>query len=263
MITPEYFRVMRMKLKRGREFTESDNTGAEGVVVVNEAYAGRFFANADPLGHHLIVERRAKGSKALRVIGVVNDAKQFGLNSPAPVTVYVPISQVPDRVLLRARQFVTMKFDIRTTGDPLRLGAAAKGEMLKLDPSLPATGIRSMEQIVAASLAPTQLNMALLGVFAAVGLILAAVGIYGVISYAVTQQTHEIGIRMALGAQTRDVMRMVVKDELLLILSGVGLGVAGPALGTPDAVEKPRSNGGSRALAGAGHRSEHGDFHAC
>ena len=122
-----------------------------------------------------------------------------------------------------------MKFAMRTTGDPLRLGAAAKGEMLKLDPSLPVTGIRSMEQIVAASLAPTQLNMALLGVFAAVGLILAGVGIYGVISYAVTQQTHEIGIRMALGAQTRDVMRMVVKDELLLILSGVGLGLAGAA----------------------------------
>src|SRR5437867_6137345 len=101
--------------------------------------------------------------------------------------------------------------------------------MLKLDPSLPVTGIRSMEQIVAGSLAPTQLNMALLGVFAAVGLVLAAVGIYGVISYAVTQQTHEIGIRMALGAQTRDVMRMVVKDELLLILSGVGLGLAGAA----------------------------------
>ena len=229
MITPEYFRVMRMKLRQGREFAESDNTGAEGVVVVNEAYARRFFANADPLGHHLIVERRAKGSKALRVIGVVNDAKQFGLNSPAPVTVYVPISQVPDRVLLLARQFVTMKFAMRTTGDPLRLGAAAKGEMLKLDPSLPVTGIRSMEQIVAASLAPTQLNMALLGAFAAVGLILAGVGIYGVISYAVTQQTHEIGIRMALGAQTRDVMRMVVKDELLLILSGVGLGLAGAA----------------------------------
>jgi len=229
MITPEYFRVMRMKLKHGREFTESDNTGAEGVVVVNEAYARRFFANADPLVHHLIVERRAKDSKALRVIGVVNDAKQFGLNSPAPVTVYVPISQIPDRVLLLARQFVTMKFAMRTTGDPLRLGAAAKGEMLKLDPSLPVTGIRSMEQIVAASLAPTQLNMALLGVFAAVGLILAGVGIYGVISYAVTQQTHEIGIRMALGAQTRDVMRMVVKDELLLILSGVGLGLAGAA----------------------------------
>jgi putative ABC transport system permease protein len=223
MITPEYFRVMRMKLRQGREFTESDNASAEGVVIVNEAYARRFLANADPLGWHLGVA----GVKPLRIIGVVNDVKQFGLNSLAPSTVYVPIDQIPDKLLLLARRFVTMKFAIRTAGNPLSLSAAVKSDMLRLDPTLPVTSLRSMEQIVAHALAPDRLNMTLLGVFAAVGLILAAVGIYGVMLYTVAQRTHEIGIRMALGARPSDVLKLVVGEGSKLALMGVALGLAG------------------------------------
>jgi predicted permease len=227
IVTPEYFRVMKMRLKQGREFTESDTAGAESVMIVNERYAAHFFPNADPLGQHVIVQRGVEGVRPSRVIGVVNDAKQFGLDSSAPTTVYVPLSQVPDRLLAMARRFVTMKFAVRTAGDPLGLVAAVRSEMRQLGPLLPVTSLRSMEQIVAGSLASNRLNMTLLGLFAGIGLVLAAIGIYGVLSYSVAQRTHEIGLRMALGAQERDVLRLVIKQGMIPICLGVALGLGG------------------------------------
>jgi putative ABC transport system permease protein len=225
LVTPEFFRAMKMRLNQGRDFTEADAAGAEGVVIVNEAYVRRRFREAAPLGQHLIVERGVEGSGPLRVVGVVSDAKQFGLSSQAPSTVYMVLDQVPDRLLQLARQFVTLKFVIRTAGDPLSLSAAVKSEMLRLDPLLPVTSVRSMEEIVAASLASNRLNMTLLGLFGAIGLILAAVGVYGVMSYAVAQRTHEIGIRVALGAGARDVLKLIIGQGLLLAVIGAALGL--------------------------------------
>jgi len=157
-----------------------------------------------------------------RVIGVVNETKQRSLSQPAPPTVFMPIWQAAEGLKEIAQQ---ASFVLRTTGDPLALSAAIRGEMRQLDPALPVRNLRSMEQLVARSVAPQRFNMTLLGLFAALGLILAAVGIYGVMAYGVSQRTHEIGLRIALGAQTRDVLKLIVKQGMALAMIGVAIGL--------------------------------------
>jgi putative ABC transport system permease protein len=221
MITPDYFKVMKMSIRRGRGFTEADSAGAPPAVIVNETYARRTFPNADPIGQSLTVE----GTRAFQIVGVVNDFKQFGLGYPAPGAVFIPVAQTPDTVMRAARPYVTMKFAVRASGDPLALGAAVKQETLKVDPSLPLTNMRTLEQIVGRSLAEQRFNSTLLSLFAAIGLLLAGVGVYGVMSYAVTQRTHEIGVRVALGARAVDVLKLIVGEGLALALVGVALGL--------------------------------------
>ena len=228
MITPEYFEVLRMRLLKGRQFDEKDTASSEPVVIVNEAYANRVFADADdPLGRRLIIQRTLKNTRSCRVVGVVSDLKQFGLNSLAPPAVFVPLAQVPDEVLLIARQFVTIKFAIRTAVDPLTLAATAKRETVNVDPLLPVTNVQSLEQIVSLSLAQDRFNAALLGLFAGLGLVLAVIGIYGVVAYSVMQRTREIGVRVALGARSGDVVKMVVAQGMLPVVIGIVIGVGG------------------------------------
>ncbi|MEK6286925.1 MAG: ABC transporter permease [Acidobacteriota bacterium] len=227
MITPEYFQVMRMAIKRGREFAETDMAGSEPVAIVNETYARQVFKEADPLGQRLIVQRSAANGRSCQVIGVVGDLKQFGLSSPAPAAVFVPLAQVPDKVLLVARQYVTMKFALRTAIDPLTLTSTVKREMLNVDPLLPVTNIQSLEQIVSLSLAQDRFNTALLGLFAVIGLVLAVIGIYGVVAYSVVQRTREIGIRVALGASSGDVVKLVVAQGMLPAVIGIAIGLGG------------------------------------
>jgi len=225
MITHEYFDVLRMRLLEGRQFDEKDTVGSEPVVIVNEAYVNRVFKDVDPLGQRLIVQRTRTNTRSCRVVGVVSDLKQFGLNSIAPAAVFVPLAQVPDDVLRIARQFVTLKFAIRTAGDPLSLAATAKREMLEVDPFLPVTNVQSLDQIVSLSLAQDRFNTVLLGLFAGLGLVLALIGVYGVVAYSVTQRTREIGIRLALGARSGDVLRLVVAQAMTPALIGVAIGL--------------------------------------
>jgi putative ABC transport system permease protein len=226
MISPEYFNVMKISVRRGRVFTDADTAGAAPVAIVNEAFEHRFFDGKDTFAQRLSVGR-GYDDPARQVIGVVADAKQYGLDRPSPSTVFVPIPQMNDKLMAGVRSFTSAHFVVRTAVPPLSLREAVKREIAGLDSTLPLAEIHSMEEIAAVSVASRRFNMLLIGVFAALGMLLAAVGIYGVISYSVAQRTSEIGIRIALGARSADVVRMILKQGMVLALAGVAIGIAG------------------------------------
>jgi predicted permease len=223
LISNDYFNVMKMSLRRGRQFNNADVTGAEPVIIINEAFARRNFANVEALGQKLYVCCDERGDATMRhVVGVVNDTKQRSLNGTAPQMIFIPIEQATEGMNGQTRY---ADFALRVTGDPLALSEAVRSEMRQLDSAVPVQGLRSMEQVVGRSVAPQRFNMSLLGLLAALGLALAAVGIYGVMAYNVSRRTHEIGLRMALGAQSRDVMKMVVGRGMALAAIGVAIGL--------------------------------------
>lgn len=227
LISPEYFQVMKMSVRRGRPFNDSDAFGTEPVVIVNEAFARRNYASASPLGQQLCIGCEAFGDPALRrVVGVVNDTKQRSLSGDAPATVFIPLPQAPEGVRERVRG---ASFVLRTAGDPLRLSAAIENEMRQLEPAAPIRNLRSLEQLIGSSIAPQRFNLSLLSLFAGLGLLLAAVGIYGVMAYSVAQRTHEIGIRLALGARVSDVLKLILRQGMTLVMAGVALGLIGAA----------------------------------
>lgn len=226
MISPEYFRVMRIAVQQGRAFTDSDNPSAPPVALVNEAFVKRFFDGQDPFSQQFTVGR-STGDPPRRVVGVVGDVKQFDLASPEPPMVFIPISQMADKLMAVVRTFTPAYFTVRSAVAPSSLAASIKREIAALDSTLGLSEIRSMDEISSRSVSTQRFNMLLLGSFALLGLLLAAVGIYGVVSYSVAQRTGEIGIRVALGAQSRDIVRVVLGQGVALALLGTGIGLAG------------------------------------
>jgi putative ABC transport system permease protein len=214
-VSPNYFEVMRIPLVRGRGFTERDVEGAPAVALINETMARRVFPGEDPLGKRVVVdymERRVP----LEIVGVVADTRQK-VGEAAGMQIYDCYLQRP---------WLSSSFIVRAEGDPAALAPAAQRAVREVDATRAAAGVKTMEQLLSESVAQPRFYAQLLTAFACVALLLAAVGVYGVMSYTVTQRTHEIGIRIALGARGGDVVRMVVRQGMALALGGVLAGLA-------------------------------------
>jgi predicted permease len=228
-VSPGYFRTMRVPLKRGRFLMETDTESAEWVVVINEAFARQYFPNEDPIGREIRLafdSYAVNESRPRRIVGIAGDTKQYVLNEDARPFVYASYSQ-QEPVFPGGSVFTHLEGTllIRTSGDlharEADLVAAVKKIVGGIDPDEPVTRIATMEEIITESVGDSRFYMRLMGIFAGMALLLSVIGIYGVMSYFVNQRTHEIGIRLALGAQRRDVLAMIAK--LGLKLAGIGV----------------------------------------
>jgi predicted permease len=216
-----YFQVMQIPLRAGRDFTALDREGQPLVAIVNEQMVREFFSRENPLGARIHWARDEGPPHWMTIIGVVGDVKHSGLNQPTDPAVYTPFSQSDEAW----RRFMTLA--IRAQDASPGLVEEVKRQIWSLDGQIPVGDVHAMDELIAVSLAQQRFNMLLLGLFAALALILAAVGIYGAVAYAANQRTHEIGIRTALGAQRRDVLRLVMRDGAKIALFGIVSGIAG------------------------------------
>jgi putative ABC transport system permease protein len=217
----EYFGVMHIPIIAGRDFIGTEREGQPPVAVVNQEFVRKFFRGQNPVGQRIDWTRTNEPYQWMTIVGVAADVKHAGLNQPVDPAVYSLFSQNDEAW----RRFMTLV--IKAPAPVAGLVEEVKKQVWALDSEIPVSDIQSMDDRLAVSVAQQRFNMLLLGIFAGLGLALAAVGIYGMIAYRVNQRTHEIGVYVALGARHRDVLRLVMKDGVKLVLLGIGFGVLG------------------------------------
>jgi len=216
---PGYFKTMGIPLRKGRDFDERDQHKSPQVIIVSETFARLHFPNEDVIGKRIkpgIGTFEDEDTPMREIVGVVGDVKNRTLSTEPQPVYYVPQTQVP---------FSQMIMVVKTTADPHGLVKSATQEVGAMDGDLPVFGVKTMDEYISQSVSTPRFNTTLLSIFAAVALVLTVVGLYGVMSYAVAQRTNEIGIRLALGAQTKDVLSLIIKQGLQLILLGLAIGL--------------------------------------
>ncbi len=222
-VGPDYFDTVGVRLLAGRKFTPQDDQDHPGVAIVNESFVKHYFPNENALGQRMKPGppgRIWRGQKlvSFEIVGIVHDVKLAGLEAPSEPAYYLPSSQAPleDMMIL-----------VRTTTEPLSIVSAVRQAVWSIDPNQPIANISTLEKVVDDSIAQRRLNMLLMGLFGGLAMLLSAVGIYGLLSHAVTQRTQEMGIRMALGARVGDVLKLVLRQGMTLALIGEAIGLVG------------------------------------
>jgi predicted permease len=230
-ISPHYFTVFKITLLRGRTFAETDSATSPRVVIINDAMARKYWPKEDAIGQVITI---GKGlgpdfdDPPRQIVGVVGNVRETGLGDGDVGAMYLPQSQVPEGITTLANSVIPLCWTIRTAMGPLAMRAAIEGALHEVDGQIPVGKVRSMEQVVSESVSRQNFNMLVLSIFAGVALLLASVGIYGLMSYSVQLRTQEIGIRLALGADSHKMVRLVMGQGMLLAAIGIvaGLGIA-------------------------------------
>jgi putative ABC transport system permease protein len=212
-ISPQWFQTMRVPLRGGRAFIAADSAQSPKALIVNRTFALRFWPGEDPVGKHIIVGR---WKEPAQVVGVAADVKNRGLARDPQPQLYIPFPQLP---------WGNMYLLVRTEVPPLSVAGAVRNQISAVDPDQPVTDVHTVEELMDSSRAQPRFTMLLLGAFSAAALGLAVIGIYGVLAYSVAQRRHELGIRVALGAERADILRLVVCQGLRLAFAGVGVGL--------------------------------------
>ncbi len=227
VVAPDYFQLMGIGLVQGRVFEKTDRVDSPPVAIVSESFAKRFFPGQNPLGKRMRFWRGETNERFREIIGVVRDVHQPGLDQQKQPLIYLPFAQSSMNGKLLANQMLWRQIVMRTTIPIGTMSALMRKQVAEMDPDQPVGLIQTMEQVVSKSIADRRLKTLLLSALGITGLLISMIGVYGLISYSVACRTHEMGIRMAIGAQKRDILKLVTRQGAFLAIAGLAIGVAG------------------------------------